>query len=242
MVSAALTNRRLRIHDGPWLYLAIVLHALVLAIPLVQKPLEKPVAQTVQISLLARQSPEKPFVEMPEKTGLETPVRQPEAEHRTIAQQAEMVEPEELIEKAPASPDTILSTARLLDSASQFDWPGLQAEKPLQLGIHTPRPMPENWRIGISVVDNLFNGMVAPRQTEIVDRWLTADGSHNVVINTPTGDTLCGRALPWNPMQPLVEHVMQFRRCGGGGKRSFTMPQRVSRTADTIGMANSTTN
>ena len=149
---------------------------------------------------------------------------------------------EETREEVPASPHVILSTALLLDSASQFDWPGLQVKNLLQLGVHTSRSMPDNWRAGIGVEENLFNGLVVPRKTEIVDRWLAADGSHNVVINTPTGDTLCGRALPWNPMQPLVEHVMQFRLCGGGGQRSFTMPQRVPRTAGIIGVANSTTN
>jgi hypothetical protein len=73
---------------------------------------------------------------------------------------------------------------------------------------------------------NLFDGMVAPPETEIVDRWLAADGSQNVVVNLPSGETLCGRAEAWNPMQALVEHVMMFRSCGGGGKRTFEMASR----------------
>jgi len=68
--------------------------------------------------------------------------------------------------------------------------------------------------------------MTVPEKTEIVDRWLAADGSHNVVIETTTGHTLCGSARPWNPMNPLVEHLMMFRPCGGWGKRAFEMPHR----------------
>ncbi len=67
-----------------------------------------------------------------------------------------------------------------------------------------------------------------PGKTEIVDRWLAADGSQNVVINTP-GHTLCGRLLAWDPMQPLIEHVVQYRPCGGGGKRVLEMTQRIKR-------------
>ena len=88
----------------------------------------------------------------------------------------------------------------------------------------------------------MFNGMVLPNKTEIVDRWLAADGSQNVVVNTPDGHTLCGRARAWDPMQPLVEHVMQFRPCGGGGKRTFEMPRRHERLTDVTSLANSTTN
>jgi len=73
---------------------------------------------------------------------------------------------------------------------------------------------------------NTFDGMMAPVETELVDRWQAADGSANVVINTPNGDTLCGRAEAWNPMQPLLEHLMMFRSCGGGGKRTFSMAAR----------------
>jgi len=97
-------------------------------------------------------------------------------------------------------------------------------------------------RSGISIEDNLFNGMAPPNKTEIADRWLAADGSHNVVINTPSGQTFCGRALAWDPMQPLVEHVMQFRPCGGGGERTFKMTQRLEQLTGNNSLANSTTN
>jgi hypothetical protein len=60
----------------------------------------------------------------------------------------------------------------------------------------------------------------------MVDQWLAADGSHNVMIRTSTGQVLCGRAESWNPMSPLVEPVMTYRACGDG-RRTFEMPERV---------------
>ena len=92
---------------------------------------------------------------------------------------------------------------------------------------------PPNWQRGsgaqaLQPIDNLFNGMVAPNQVEIIDRWRAADGSHNVVVNLPNGRTVCGRAEASNPMQPLLEPVMMFRECGGGSQRSFSMPQTLS--------------
>jgi hypothetical protein len=134
------------------------------------------------------------------------------------------------------------STAVLLQSAADRDWPLAKEDTPRKLGVFLPRKVPENWRRGITHENNMFNGMTVPRKVEIVDRWLSSDGSHNVVINTPTGDTFCGRGLAWDPMQPLVEHVMQFRPCGGGGKRTFEMPDRYRKNSLFEVIANSTTN
>ena len=39
-----------------------------------------------------------------------------------------------------------------------------------------------------------------------------------------------------------IEHVMQFRPCGGGGKRSFEMPARSDILSERRKVANSTTN
>ena len=72
--------------------------------------------------------------------------------------------------------------------------------------------------------------MTLPADTGAVDRWLAADGSHNVVITAPDGETYCGRAEAWNPMNPLVEPIMTYRSCGAG-KRTFDMPQPYGRRA-----------
>ncbi|MFB3078583.1 MAG: hypothetical protein ACE1Y4_11335, partial [Lysobacterales bacterium] len=131
--------------------------------------------------------------------------------------------PEHWADQKPPIKQVILTTARLLDSASEMAWPVPAVDDSRRLGVFVVQPLLEKLRSSISIEDNMFNGMVLPSKTEIVDRWLAADGSHNVVINTPTGHTLCGRVLAWNPLQPLVEHVMQFYPCGGGGKRTFEM-------------------
>lgn len=50
-----------------------------------------------------------------------------------------------------------------------------------------------------------------------------------------------GHALPWNPMQPLMEHVMMCRPCGGGGERGFDMPRYKMRKGRFLHVAGSTT-
>ena len=247
MYSAVSTNRRLKFHDGLWLCLAIVLHALLLLLPVTREPTSEPAAASVFVKLLVAELPKNPLNEKTEQDTPEIPGEQDEPVPVAVAEQPEITQTkltqnEQETEEKPVSPALVLSTAFLLEFARQHDWSLVPEQELRQLGIFSPRALPENWRSGSSFEDNIFNGMVIPRKTEIVDRWLAADGSHNVVINTTTGDTLCGRALAWNPMQPLLEHVMQFRSCGGGGKRSFDMPQRHARPGNVIQVANSTTN
>jgi len=247
MYSAVSTNRRLKFHDGLWLCLAIVLHALLLLLPVTREPASEPAAAYVFVKLLVAELPKNPLNEKTEQDTPEIPGEQDEPVPVAVAEQPEITQTkltqnEQETEEKPVSPALVLSTAFLLEFARQHDWSLVPEQELRQLGIFSPRALPENWRSGSSFEDNIFNGMVIPRKTEIVDRWLAADGSHNVVINTTTGDTLCGRALAWNPMQPLLEHVMQFRSCGGGGKRSFDMPQRHPRPGNVIQVANSTTN
>ena len=124
-----------------------------------------------------------------------------------------------------------ISAARLVDLVSRMSFTEVQTPAPRQLGSSEYRKQANSWRTGaggstLMPERNTFAGMMAPVETELVDRWQATDGSNNVVINTPNGDTLCGRAEAWNPMQPLVEHLMMFRSCGGGGKRTFSMAAR----------------
>ena len=84
--------------------------------------------------------------------------------------------------------------------------------------------------------------MVLPGKTEIVDRWLSVDGTQNVVINTPGGNTLCGRVEAWDPMQALDERLMHFRPCGGGGRRTFEINKRPLYDRVITPVANSTIN
>ena len=242
MYLTARTNRRLNSRDGFWLGLAIVLHALLLLIPAVPDSSPNPATDAVVVTLLSTNAYEQLSTETVETPISDVPAPDPQPAPRAPDEPPEIALQEDPGEKVPADPAPIISAARLLDSARQVKWVSSQPDEPLHLGVYSPRPLPANWTSGMVTEDNLFDGMVVPRKTEIVDRWLAADGSHNVVIHTPGGETFCGRALAWDPMQPLVEHVMQFRPCGGGGKRSFEMPPRVSRPLNVIGVANSTTN
>jgi len=202
-----------------WLAVALCLHGLLLLIPLHQpqspgehEPLllvqlqQSPAPQTVPEPPQIKPEPIKP-VTPPVLAELPPPVTQP-------------TEPEE--EKTPWSAARLIQTVRNLPREE----PGTAPHR--RLGIHQRQELPPNWRAGMGAEAvqeeaNRFSEMYAPAEVEIVDRWLAADGSHNVVVNLPNGDTVCGRANAWNPMQPLVEHVMLFRKCSGGGKRTFSM-------------------
>jgi len=206
-----------------WLAVALCLHGLLLLIPLhkAQPPGEPeplllvqlqqpPAPQAVPAPPQIQPEPTKP-VTPPVLAELPPPVTEPAGQEK---------EAEE--EKTPWSAARLNQTVRNL----QLDEPGTAPGR--QLGIHQQQELPPNWRAGmgaesVQVEANRFSEMYAPAEVEIVDRWLAADGSHNVVVNLPNGDTVCGRANAWNPMQPLVEHVMLFRKCSGGGKRTFSM-------------------
>jgi len=119
-----------------------------------------------------------------------------------------------------------LTTAYMLDQARDTPLDGSEPRVGRQLGVPDPNRPPDRWRSETALeplpaTASPFAKMGDSRQIEIVDRWLAADGSHNVVVNLPNGQTICGRAESWNPLQPLVEPLMMFRACGGGGQRSF---------------------
>ena len=123
----------------------------------------------------------------------------------------------------PGDTRALVTTARLLDFAHHREWTLPEPSDPPRLGVLTPQPPPPNWRAGTPAEDTAL-----PAKTGIVDQWLAADGSRNLMIRTPTGQLLCGRAEAWNPMYPLVEPVMMYRACGGG-RPSFEMPSRPGR-------------
>jgi hypothetical protein len=182
--------------------------------------------------LLTPKPVEKPFVEEaatkktelpPTKNKIIAPDDPPEPELANL----EQAEPQ--ADQKPPGKDVILTTARLLDSAGKMEWPTRIGDDSRLLGVFVPQPLPENWRSGGLSGDKILDPIVLPGKTEIMDRWLAADGSQNVVINTPGGHTLCGRLLAWDPMQPLIEHVVQYRPCGGGGKRILEMTKRIKR-------------
>lgn len=223
----ATVSASMRFHwrDGLWLGIAVLLHALLLLVPMRHSTPAAQVSQVVSVTLLAPPK-EKPVFEdegLPFAKDIAPSQRPPLAEVPPPPEPIAM-------ESSPEKPVVKTTTALLLDSASRFKWPSIEQDESRQLGVFVPQPIPENWRPRIVGEDNLFNGMILPTRTEIVDRWLAADGNHNVVLNTPSGETLCGRAKPWDPMNPELEPIMAFWKCGGGGKRDFKMPERFMRS------------
>ena len=248
----AITHRGLTRRDGLWLGGAILAHACLFLIPLSRPPAPAVQPQPLSIELrpvpaaiqpidqeFAEQEPQKdneePVPKEPEP--LESPLIETPPAQVALETQEPALDPESEPETAKRP-----TTATLLHALSDFKWELPDQNQYRTLGVAAPRSVPKNWQPGISLEDNLFNGMVVPNKVEVVDRWTSADGSHNVVINTPTGHTLCGQARPWDPLQPLVEHVMQFRSCAGGGKRTFEMSERYQKRRHSEEVANSTTN
>lgn len=210
-----------------WLLVAVLLHAMLLLIPSQQGPRSGKALERLTVSLRYFRPAEllssvpAPAVEKPP-----TPVSKP-----AVAQQPDRPMPTPLTPPATAESPPVLSAARLLDLATRRDWQLPNARQQREPGMYSRQAMPPSWRRGMPREKNRFEGLVAPAEVETVDRWLAADGSHNVVITTPNGDTYCGRVGAWNPMSPLFEPVMMFRTCGGGGKRTFDMPHHYRKDA-----------
>jgi hypothetical protein len=226
------TTQRWSSTQGAWLALAVLAHALLLLLPL--SPFEFSAITTPPLQIRFT-----PFVRVAEKAPTEDPLLtantpDSEATHRVGEDTAVAADPaaaetpvaaETAAERAPGH----ITLARLIDSLQHTTLDDPSVPMPLELGAGPARGFPSYWRAGpagLLPAENLFNSTANPAQPEIVDRWLAADGSHNVVVNLPNGDTLCGRALAWDPMRPLVENIMTFRSCAGGGKRSFNMSTR----------------
>ena len=232
-MSTAHSNIRIRLRDGRWLVIALLAHGLLFLIPVEQPTVQESDSQPLSVFLKHRERVDAVSVPVPDRSLSET-IPQPVPAPRTAAPQAEADTSDEdaRIAQSPRAAPQIITTARLVDSASRIEWKSAESEYFRNLGAPPPQAAPGE-RKGWLGEGNLFDGMVAPGETEVLDRWLAADGSRNLVVETPSGDTYCGRATAWNPMNPLFEPVMQYRPCGGGGKRSFTMPNRYGSERET---------
>jgi hypothetical protein len=228
-----------------WLALAIAIHGVLLLVPLrdwqapagLQSAIaiqlvphglrnDEPVTPDVQPLEPARQVAARPNLET-HQADARPPAPQPAQPDPSVPVPAEP-EPSQTTDKP-----VTMSAARLIDLVSRMSSNARPSPFSRPPGSTPSGIQNLSWRRGsksaASLPDNnLFDGMVAPAETELVDRWQAADGSNNVVIKTPNGDTLCGRAEAWDPMRPLLEPLMMFRSCGGGGKRTFTMDKRKS--------------
>jgi len=224
--ASVVQSMRLSGKDSIWLIFALFLHASLFLIPIKQSFPERVPTKLLSLSLLTPQAtktvPDQPVEPTPE-TDHPDPETRSGPRYPAVPSPTSAAEPAETPSEDPPHP---ITAARLVDSISQLKWSLPRSAETRQLGIHVPREVPENWRPGIGLKKNRFDGMTVPAETELVDIWQAADGSRNLVINTPTGQTLCGRAEAWDPMRPMIVHLMMFRTCGGGGERTFKMPDR----------------
>lgn len=254
MSYAIATKPRLRAADSRWLILAVVAHALILAIPI------KRVTEAVQLApaeLLVRlvmpaprakvAPPSTEALEAAPAEPLEIDEVVPTAQPRSIpapkpTTEAKPVTPE--VDHSPLIPITPpVTTARLIDQrdsvAETVPLPNDSTTAPRRLGTPEDYEMPSNWQRhagaeALAPFDNTFNGKTVPENVEVVDSWKAADGSHNVVVETPAGLRMCGRARAHDPLNPLVESVMMWKVCGGDGRRPFDFKPRKPLDRDFI--------
>lgn len=231
-------NRKITFRDLRWLGIALVAHALLLLIPLrdhLRGPGDEQAAITVRLFHAFQDQPEPPATEeqtpSPEPELLEIPPESPPEIREPM--QEEIAENALPVEDADEHPP--ISIAKLLglreSIGERVPLEDTDGDATLSLGEPAPFERPYNWQHGagaraLGPFDNTFNGKTVPAKVEVVDRWLAADGSHNVIVETPTGLRMCGRARSWNPIQPLVEHIMMWQVCGGDGKSGFRFKPR----------------
>ena len=236
-------KRSVKPSDGRWLLLGVALHALVLLIPL--KTLT-PGSISQSAELMVR------FVMKAEEVVFEKELPPPEfirevlSPRPQVADTVELTRPERSIEQQEEQTDPErsdeVSAARLMSMRDTLTErvPLARLETPRTL-LGEPRPYspPVNWtpHTGAKAVapyNNQFNGMTVPEDVEVVDRWIGSNGTRNVIVETPAGYRLCGRAEAPDPMRPHIEHVTHFHVCGGDGAIEFKFKPRERLNRDFI--------
>lgn len=238
MTVLAVNQHSIGYRELGWLILALVLHALLLLVPVEQLPTGSLGEST---RLVLRPVSERPTSAPPTPAQIRptTPVSTPKANPSPLTPATDINEVTP--EPAPAEPTDTEQSAVAVSAAGLVSVRDtvtkrvpLAAQNPAaQLRLGAPRPFtrPENWQPGagaeaLAPFENVFNGKTVPVDLDVVDRWLAADGSQNVVVETPNGLRLCGRANAWDPARPLVEHVMRWQVCGGDYARPFKFRPR----------------
>lgn len=224
-------NRRANQRIAASLLLAAILHMPLLWLPAPQNALAPQVPQHLIVTLQHSEAPGEVFAAeepKPPPTPAATPVRQrgPVTTETNMSDVRPKHMPGSSFEK-PTPP----SAARLLDLAGQRGWDHAKPSAPLRLGEPASQSIHENGWPRIQRKSGRFDEVSVREKVGIVDRWLAADGSHNVVMTTLTGETYCGRSEAWSPLNPLFEPITMWRPCGGDGNRTFDWPRRYRKTA-----------
>lgn len=141
-------------------------------------------------------------------------------------------EPEDVTPADPPPPEparpreaqTAISHALLMERLSELEWREPEARAG-RIERSVTSPLLEGLRRPVMALGaNAFDDVVLPTDVEIVDRWQSAGGVHQVVLRTPNGLTLCGRQEAADPFRPWLQMPMMFNECGGGGKRTISTP------------------
>ena len=202
---------------------AILLHALLFSLPLKRALGPDGAQRDLSITLewnrpLRAEHPEERTASAAESQEL---IPEPKVEESAAAPPAPSVD-----RKFSPRPTARISTASLLDLATRLEWGAQTPPRPRAPGRFIAPAEPANG-IYAEAKDRLASGSTSGRHgIETIDRWLAADGSQNVMITLPSGETFCGRAEAWNPMNPLFEPVMMYRPCGPSSPRSFELSRR----------------
>lgn len=236
-VSSSWPNR----YEAGWFALALAVHAALLLLPLERSRQDVDSHRFLPISL--KLAPRR-LTAVPRNGLAGHKDRERERPDTGIAEPANDAEPltpdtaasrrppvEASTPQAPTpstTPEPItrrsLSTADLLQALSDMGFGDPRQELPRTLGSPPPSAGTDP-AAPVNPLAESISGSFKTSSPVVLDRWLASDGSHHVVVELPNGQTLCGRASAWDPMRPLVEHVMMFRACAGGGARSFSIPE-----------------
>jgi hypothetical protein len=210
-----------------WWLIAVVAHLALLALPVSWWNREMEPSESLVVELVApppaAEAPTAPSAPAPPepKPALEpdvpppTPLTLAESPRDPPPEPAVSVTPEP---KRPEDTERELEIQRLLEAVAAMDWTTPDASA--TLGRTTTSEAVDAMRAPLlASTDNAFDGMPAPADTEIVDRWMSPGGVHQVVVRGPDGNTYCGRQEAPNDMRPWLQMPMLFHRCAGGGKR-----------------------
>lgn len=217
-----LTRRRSRL-PVRIILLAILLHLLLLGIPAGKKPVPP---ATLEVALQF-----EPLIieSLPEQQAIPPVPVEPAAtaEPAITPETITTSEPtgpseslQETVSQAEETPVPELVREQLLQAVASMDWavpdtePGLARSTSSETLGQLYRP------ILPALADNSFNGMTAPSEAQVMDRWMDPNGTQQVVIRSPDGNTYCGRQAAMDPFRPWLQMPMLFHACGGGGKRS----------------------
>jgi len=220
-LNAAANESRQTTRFAGFLAGALVLHALFLMLPAQRGLQPGEVLHRLSVSLQsAAPPPPEPYIE-PAQAQPKRPAAAARSDDTPAAVRTPKPPPAAAPPEPPGDiPAQSLSTARLLDFAQRRRWSFPEANEPRRLGA----PAPETLRRGREARLPPGQAPEAALGGEIMDRWLAADGSQNVLIRTPSGRVLCGQTEAWDPMRPLVEQVRKLRDCGSG-EPTFEWPE-----------------